>query len=358
MQSTIDTGRTGAPESFMTALDHLLTQLTLGPLEGETAIAGVGQRLMAEVQRLLQAGGKRLRPHLLDLGYRAAGGDGLEHLPAAAAVELLHTFALIQDDVMDGASLRRGAPSAAHSLAEIAPRRLQNGISGGESLAILASDLALIKAEQAFRSLALRPERLLLGQHYWDLLRYELAAGQALDLMLTGRPPWKEAEVLQVADYKSGRYTVLRPLQIGAALGGWSGVLLEQWSLVGLPIGIAFQIQDDLLALTGKPAETGKDGASDIRDGKATLPMALAFQRAKPQQKELLLRTLGNPATTDQEIAQVLQVLEDTRSLGAARAMVEQLLAFGVERMRRLPIALEWRLAFEEMVARLALRTH
>ncbi|MFZ5823729.1 MAG: polyprenyl synthetase family protein [Bacillota bacterium] len=356
MHGSVDFGRAGATEDFITEVNCLLDQLIQRAPESDEPFPAATAPLITEVHRLLQSGGKRLRPRFLDLGYRAAGGKGRDHLLAAAALELLHTFALLQDDVMDGSVIRRGRPTAGVSLGQLAPKSPPGTISGGQSLAVLASDLALIMAEQALRRLEVLPERMRLSQHYWDMLRYELAAGQALDLMLTGSPPWKEGDVLQVADFKSGRYTVLRPLQIGAALAGWSGILAEQWGMAALPVGIAFQIQDDLLALAGNPEETGKDGAEDIRSGKATLPMALGFQRATPPQESLLRRVVGNPAATVEEILQVLEVLEETRALRSARSMVGQLFSFGAKQMNQLKICPEVRAELEQMLGDLARR--
>lgn len=356
----IETGLEALTESgrFLSELQRELDGVLRGPTERLGYLTLLGPALLDQVNRLLQAGGKRVRPTLMHAAYLAAGGRGGEDLPAGVALELLHTFALLQDDVMDGARLRRGRPTASAHFESLGLASAPGGISGAQSLAILASDLALILAEESFQRLAIPPDRLALARHYWEHLRLELAAGQALDIALTGQAPWESSQVLQVADLKSGRYTVLRPLQIGAAIAGWSGVLIERWTTAALPIGIAFQIQDDLLALVASTEETGKEGLEDIRAGKATLPMALAFERANPAQRERLQQIVGNPAATPEEGAEVREILQATGALQYARWMVNQMLRAGKAKLEQLPLDRIGRELLDGLLLQLSARRH
>jgi len=211
-----------------------------GELEALDPSAGV---LVEELERLLGAGGKRLRPALCYLGYRASGGaEGEPIVRAAAALELLHTFALVHDDVMDEATERRGVETTHVRFARAFP-----GASAGRgrSAAVLVGDLAAVLAEAMFRASGFPPERLEEAFARFDRMRLEMAAGQYLDLLGAARRDLAAAE--HVAELKTGSYTVEGPLLIGAALAGAPQELEARLAAYGRPAGEAFQLRDDVL---------------------------------------------------------------------------------------------------------------
>jgi geranylgeranyl diphosphate synthase type I len=201
-----------------------------------------------EVIRLFRAGGKRLRPAFCYWGYRAVGAPEDERiLRAAAAMELLHTMALIHDDLVDGAEERRGAPSSRRFLTD-RMRALGLGADdpdqGGSSLALLAGDLAAVLADRLFLTSGCPPDRLTSALERYGAMRTEMAAGQALDLMAVSRDDPERAA--RVATLRGGRYTVDGPLSVGAVLAGASRPVLDALAAFAEPLGAAFQLADDL----------------------------------------------------------------------------------------------------------------
>lgn len=225
-------------------------------------------RLLDELESALDAGGKRLRPLLAAWGYRAGGReiDG-PMVAAAGALELLHTFALIQDDVMDQSETRRGRPAAHVSLAceaDVARERF------GASAAILLGDLALIWADQMLAGSGFPPERLQRGLAVYNELRTEVTLGQYLDVLAGHSHRVTEEEALTVNRYKTASYTVQRPIQLGLALADAPEAVVDAVSGYAIPAGIAFQLRDDVLGAFGDPEMTGKPSGQDLRERKPT----------------------------------------------------------------------------------------
>lgn len=226
--------------------------------------------LLDEVRRLVEAGGKRLRPAFCYWGYRAAGAaDDVRIVRAAAALELLHTFALIHDDLIDGADERRGVPSSRLRLEQTGRARgLADPARFGTSAAILAGDLAVVLADQLMLDSGFSPEtlgRAMVGYHE---MRAEMAAGQVLDLLVT---PVDEQEARRIAALKGGAYSVERPLLLGATLAGATARQQAVLTAFGRPLGEAFQLRDDLVD-DPATAPAGKETVNGlVRDAKDAL---------------------------------------------------------------------------------------
>ncbi|GAA0386104.1 polyprenyl synthetase family protein [Microbispora corallina] len=227
-------------------------------------------------------GGKRLRPSFVYWGHRAAGGsegDLDAVLSAGCAVELLHACALLLDDVMDEAPTRRGRAAAHLRLAE---RHRELGWSGGsrrfgESAATLLGMLAFTWADAAL--LAGR-RRLAEAMEVFTQLRVEIIAGQYLDIASAARGPGDRRQAVLISTYKSGKYTVERPLHLGHAIAGGDPALRAVLSAYALPVGEAFQLRDDVLGVFGDPARTGKPAGADLIQGKRTYLLAVARERS------------------------------------------------------------------------------
>ena len=278
------------------------------------------------LRELVLAGGKRLRPAFCHWAFVGAGGDLSDSMvvDAGAALELLHTFALIHDDIMDGSATRRARDTihvqfeARHALAGWRGE----GRRFGEGVAILAGDLAFVYAD---RMLAGAPRAAL---DVFTELRIEVNVGQYLDLVGTARGRVPEDAARRICRFKSGKYTIERPLHLGAALAGRMPELGGALSAYGLPLGEAFQLRDDLLGVFGDQAVTGKPVGEDLREGKPTVLFAVAAEAVGGP--GTALDRYGADDLTDDEIVALQEILVDTGAVNQLEAQIEALVETAV----------------------------
>lgn len=289
------------------------------------------------------ASGKRLRASFTYWSWRAHGGEpgtsGEDAaLRAGASLELFHAAALFHDDVIDDSDTRRGRPAAHRAFAAAHRREALAGDDErfGVSVAILVGDLALVASDReaaaAFALLPAGPAGA--ARAVFDEMRTEVTVGQYLDVLAQAQP-WDgdpdrlEARARQVIRAKSARYSVEHPLVLGAAIAGADDEALAACRAIGLPLGEAFQLRDDLLGVFGDPAVTGKPAGDDLREGKRTVLVAHALRRALADGDEAtveLLRTrLGDPGLTGEEAARVAAAIAATRAPDEVEALIAQL---------------------------------
>ncbi|GIE96265.1 polyprenyl synthetase family protein [Paractinoplanes rishiriensis] len=317
---------------------------------------------------LVLAGGKRLRPTFAYWGWRGVTqpGEPIEPLlPALAALELMHTFALVHDDVMDESATRRGRPTA-HRI--FAGQHASDGRSGdadrfGSTAAILVGDLCLVWADQLLARSPVATATLFAVRSCYDRMRVEAVAGQYLDVLGETKPgDWSVEQALLVARLKTAGYTVQRPLQFGLALAGPvdDPALDEAYARYGLLVGEAFQLRDDLLGVYGDPAVTGKPAGDDLRSGKPTTLLMLARRLATPaQQAELAYDPAGavNPADgpggpDHDQIARIAQVIADTGAPERVETMIRDRVAEAAAVLATAPIRPDSRAALNELAVR------
>lgn len=236
------------------------------------AVDGRLEPAVEAIARLVGSGGKRLRALFAYWAFTGAGGDpdAAVITDAGAALELIHLAALIHDDVMDASALRRGTPTLHVSFAELHRMREWPGDADqfGAASAIVLGDLALFHADCLLANVPAESHQIVAD------LKLEMAMGQYLDLRATAAGGADVETALRVALYKTARYSVERPLHLGASLAGRLDELAPELSAYGIPLGIAFQLADDLLGAFGDPALTGKPVGDDERQGKPTLLLA------------------------------------------------------------------------------------
>lgn len=281
-------------EDLRSRVDALLAA-HVDELVPELLEAGAGAAPLADGLGRMLGGGKRLRAAFCYWSWRAHGGapgspetDAV--LRVGAALELFQAAALFHDDVMDDSDTRRGLPAAHRRFATWHAEQGWSGDPGrfGESAAILLGDLALVAGEREFvRAVAgLDPERRDRAHAVFDRMRTVVTVGQYLDLMAQALP-WgedpaaDEARAREVIVAKTARYSVEHPLLLGAVLAGADDAAMTATSAYGLPLGEAFQLRDDLLGVFGDPAATGKPAGDDLREGKRTVLVARAMDRAR-----------------------------------------------------------------------------
>lgn len=320
--------------------------------ERVTEAAGVdplfAHEVAARVQSLTMRGGKRLRARFAWWGWRAGGGSAEGRgaraaLRLGAALELIQTCALIHDDVMDGSSLRRGAPTLHVDFADFHAASGMPGDHGdyGRAAAILAGDLALAWADDLAGDTGAdcAAQQALLVP--WRRMRQEMVAGQYLDMRSQAGSSSPE-QALRIALLKTALYTVERPLALGAALAGMDDRDAAALSAAGRCAGVAFQLRDDLLGVFGDPARTGKPSGEDIRSGKLTYLTAVARTRlteaGDTASLGLLHRAVGDLGLGEEDMRRVRGVLEDSGARGATEAEIDRLVRRSREHLARVPL--------------------
>ncbi|MGN6782717.1 MAG: polyprenyl synthetase family protein [Marmoricola sp.] len=291
----------------------------LAPL-GSDAAALVAQA------RASVSGGKRFRAAFCWWGHHAVAPpeDPAALLRACAALELLHASALVHDDVMDASDVRRGRPATHRFFAEQHEAARWSGPSDqyGAAGAILLGDLLLAWSDELLRTCGLPADRVLAALRCFDLTRTEVIAGQFLDVSAQARGNSDVAVAMTVLRYKSAKYSIERPLQVGATLASADPRVSAELGRFGLPLGEAFQLRDDLLGVFGDPELTGKPAGDDLREGKRTVLVALALESLTATDAAALDSGLGTQLKPDD-----VDRLRDLIDRSGAREQVEERIA-------------------------------
>jgi len=337
------------PPSLLTVAERVEERLD-ALLVAETARwAALSDDLMApldSLRSLVMGGGKRLRPAFCFWGYLAAGGDADDPLviDAGAAFEMLQAFALVHDDVMDGSATRRGARTAHLEFADWHDHEAWRGEGRrfGEGVAILIGDLAHVYADLL---LAAAPSSV---RAVWDELRIELNIGQYLDILGTARGDTDHESARRIARYKSGKYTIERPLHVGAALADRLEELQPVLSAYGDPLGEAFQLRDDLLGAFGEEAATGKPVGDDLREGKPTPLLAAATAEADATQAAVLA-TVGAGDLSEEAVTRIQEVFVATGAVEAIESRIDHLTSAAISAIATGAITVDARRALVDL---------
>lgn len=196
----------------------------------------------------------------------------------------------------------------------------------GIGAAILLGDLCLSWADEALLTSEFPHDALRRGKDVYDEMRTELMAGQYLDLLEQARGGGSVDRALTVVRYKSAKYTIERPLHLGAALAGADEGIMAAYSGYGLPLGEAFQLRDDILGVFGDPAETGKPAGDDLREGKRTVLVAIALERSSSTQAEVMRRYLGDPGLDSGGVESLRSIISETGALAYTEGLISELL--------------------------------
>jgi geranylgeranyl diphosphate synthase type I len=289
-----------------------------------SGLSGHIDTIFSELERVVLGGGKRLRPQLCHLGWRAAGGDPQSDAPIriGAAVELLHVMALLHDDVIDDAATRRGHATTHRRQTAI---HQENNLLGesrrfGEGVAVLIGDITYVMSDVLVQDLSIE------ARSVWNDLRLEMNIGQYLDTVGAAYRERSTHFAELVCRYKSAKYTIERPLHLGALAADATrgGQLQPMLSAYGLPLGDAFQIRDDILGVFGDEKTIGKPVGGDFQEGKPTPMLAYAYEQASATQRDVL-DMAGREHLSVQDIAALQQVIIDT---GARDAMESRIATY------------------------------
>jgi geranylgeranyl diphosphate synthase type I len=326
-------------EALRRHLDRLAAEVS--------SVGGQARALTDELAALLQ-GGKRLRAAFCYWSYRAHGGSGDPGperdavVRSGAALELFQAAALLHDDVMDASDTRRGRPTAHRAFES---RHSQAGWAGqpdrfGTSAAILLGDLCLVACQRELGE-ALEPlstATVRAARELFDAMQSEVIVGQYLDVLVQAEP-WgvdpaaDEERARTVIRAKSARYSVERPLALGAVLAGAPADRLAEIGAAGLPLGEAFQLRDDVLGVFGDPAVTGKPAGDDLREGKRTVIMARTMAGADDTERALVAARLGDPTLDDDAVGALRATIVRTGALGAVEELIDALARSALDRL-------------------------
>ncbi len=306
----------------------------------------LGKELGEAVKKSILSGGKRMRAAFVYYGYRAVGGDNEVKINyASASIEILHSFFLIHDDVIDRSDLRRWKPTVHKMYRQIYEDK---GMLGGlndpgkehfaSSAAIMAGDVCCALAYEALFESGFEARKTIEALKMMQKTVMLTGIGEMIDIIKPLAKTVTEQEVLHMYYLKTALYTVEAPLLLGAILHGAKAEIKESLSGYGSPVGIAFQIHDDILGIFGSEEEQGKPVGSDIKEGKQTLLTVKAFEKASPAQKKKMESTLGNADIADQEIKEFREIIESTGSLDYSRKTEEALVSKGKEALDGVPI--------------------
>lgn len=318
----------------------------------ESAPLGPEAALFTDAAASALDGGKRLRARFCLTGWEAvasaatpAGDPRDDVVAAAASLEIFHAAALVHDDLIDNSDTRRGRPSAHRSLeADHRARGWTLDAAGfGRSAAILLGDLLVAWSDDLFEEGLRTAEHAASARALYGRMRRDVTIGQFLDV--AEESAWSSApasdlrgRALQVATLKSARYSVMHPLLLGAALAGASAPQSDALAAFGHPIGIAFQLRDDLLGVFGDATVTGKPTGDDLREGKRTVLIAIARERLSPSALRTLDELLGDPTLDGAQIEMLQRTIIDSGAVDEVEAMISTLVGEADRALRAAPL--------------------
>ena len=324
--------------SVRTEIEDSLTFFVKGKAEKLNNIDEYLQPISKSLSEYILAGGKRFRPVFAYLGFLGAGGAADPKIArACAALELVHVCALIHDDLMDGSDTRRNRQSIHREFENYHDEAKYFGSSEnyGASVAILLGDLSLVWSDELLFSSGIATEQLNQALPIFYDMREELMAGQYLDVLESVIGKSSKSRSSKIAQLKSGKYSIERPLQFGAALSGANPKLLDDFSKFGLALGEAFQLRDDLLGIFGEPNVTGKPSGDDIREGKRTLLIALTLDRCNEPERRLLEKSLGEKTLDNSAIAEIQELISRCGAKGECERLIAELFDQSMENLEK-----------------------
>ena len=320
-------------EAISQRVDTFVTAQRAGAVD-----AGADAALFIDAAADAATGGKRLRGRFCLAGWRAveeAAGPVADApgavIAAAAALEVFHAAALVHDDLIDNSDTRRGRP-AAHRALE-ARHRLAgwhgDADAFGRSSAILVGDLLVAWSDDILEEglVEVTPVRAAAARRQYALMRREVTLGQFLDVAeesaFVSEPDDRHAErALRVASYKSARYSVQQPLAVGAALAGTDDAQAAALAAFGHPLGMAFQLRDDVLGVFGDEQATGKPSGDDLREGKRTVLIAYTREALSPTARRIVDELVGDPELDAAQVASLQQTIVDSGALDRVERLI------------------------------------
>ncbi len=288
-------------------------------------ISDSSKEIMQYIKEFNLRGGKRIRSILIIMAYKSLGGKNENAIiDIAVSAELMQSFLLIHDDIIDDDDLRRGGPTM-HKIYAEKYKNYDNPEKFGESMAVIAGDLlASLGNEIISKSEFDEEKKLKLLQKFNKVVKLT-GYGEIIDILSGLRTDVREEDISKMHRLKTATYTIEGPLHMGAIAAGASKEQLKILSEYAIPLGMAFQTKDDILGLFGSEEKLGKPADSDIKDGKKTLLILKAIENSNKEQKEFIKNALGNKNITEKELIKVREIIKQTGSLSYSENLAEKL---------------------------------
>jgi len=316
---------------YASEIDKFLAKFFQLKIKESRKITPIAAEMWQKLEDFI-AGGKRIRGGLVRLGYECFGGKNKKViLPVSAAIELTNAAVLVHDDIIDQADFRHGRSTVHRRYQKYHKEHYKKGspLHYGEGMAIMVGDIGIYGAIDLINKSSF-PEK---AKHkvIQELIDFMIktAYGENLDIDLTYREKIKEGDITTINTLKTAYYTLVGPLKMGGISGGASNRQLKIFEGYGIPVGIAFQLQDDILGMFGSVEKLGKPVDSDIKEGKNTLLYTQALKRGSPRQRKRLMSLWGRKDITPKEVEEARQIIIKTGSLEYSQKLARRLVEKG-----------------------------
>ncbi len=288
-------------------------------------ISDSSREIMQYIKEFNLRGGKRIRSVLIIMAYKSLGGKNEDAIiDIAVSAELMQSFLLIHDDIIDDDDLRRGGPTMHKIYAEKYKGR-DNPKKVGESMAIIAGDLLASLGNEIISKSAFDEEKKLKLLQKFNKVVKLTGYGEIIDILSDLKTNVTEQDISKMHKLKTAVYTIEGPLHMGAIAAGASDGQLKILSEYAIPLGMAFQLKDDILGLFGSEEKLGKPADSDIKEGKKTILILKAIENAYKEQKEFIVNALGNKNITEKKLIKLREIIKETGSLSYSENLAEKL---------------------------------
>lgn len=318
-------------QAYKKKLDPFLQEYFLAKKNQAKKLDPLAVRTIKLIERFVLAGGKRIRPALVYYGYLASGGKEEEKIiKASMAIELIHAFLLIHDDIIDRDVTRHGIETV-HETFKVWGNKIglteSEATHFGNSMAITTGDYAHAIANEIIYAIDFEPKIILDALKKMQIIVAHTIPGEMLDVLMGAKGIATEKEIIRMHEGKTARYTFEGPLHLGAVLAGQkeNNKLFEALSDYSLPIGKAFQIQDDILGIFGNKEKLGKSVGADIIEGKQTLLILKALRNGDKKQVENLKKLFGKKDLTEKEVEIFREIVRETGSLKYSQKLAQEL---------------------------------
>ncbi|MEI7425577.1 MAG: polyprenyl synthetase family protein [Candidatus Moraniibacteriota bacterium] len=329
-------------QAYKKRLDPFLKEYFLAKTMQAKKLDPLAVRTIKLIERFVLAGGKRIRPALVYYGYLASGGKEEEKIiKASMAIELIHAFLLIHDDIIDRDVTRHGIETM-HETYKAWGKKINlvesEATHFGNSMAITAGDYAHAMANEIIYAIEFEPKIILDALKKMQVIVAHTIPGEMLDVLMGARGFATEKEITRMHEGKTARYTFEGPLHLGAVLAGQkeNTKLFEALSAYSLPVGKAFQIQDDILGIFGNKEKLGKSVGADIIEGKQTLLILKALKNGDKKQIAIIKKIFGKKNLTEQEVEIFREIVRETGSLEYSQKLAEKLVKESLSAIKKI----------------------